>query len=132
MLIGFEHVGVTSSNLDRTIDFYVGLLGLDLVLRKRQAKGELAFLDAGGGMLEVIAPDQEVDLATDVPDGVAGIRHLTLAFDDIDEVVARLETAGIEIIERPRLAHNRELLRRVAFCRDPDGIVVELVERALD
>lgn len=130
MLVGFEHIGMTSGNLDRTIDFYVGLLGLDLVLRKRQTRGEVAFLDAGGGMLEVIAPDVEVDLAQDVPDGVAGIRHLTLAFDNIDEVVERLEIAGIEIIERPRLAYNSEILKRVAFCRDPDGIIVELAERA--
>jgi Lactoylglutathione lyase and related lyases len=132
MLLGFEHVGMTSGNLDRTIDFYVGLLGLDLVMRKRQTRGEVAFLDAGGGMLEIIAPDREIDLAQDVPDGTAGIRHLTLAYDDIDEVVERLEAAGIEIIEHPRLAYNSEILKRVAFCRDPDGIIVELAERAAD
>lgn len=129
MLIGFEHIGMTSADLERSIGFYVGLLGLELVLRKRQASGELAFLDAGGGMLEIVAPDRPVEKARDVPDGVAGIRHLTLAFSDIGPVVERLAAAGVEIIEPPRATFNPEVLSRVAFCRDPDGIVVELAER---
>jgi dienelactone hydrolase len=44
--------------------------------------------------------------------------------------VALLQAAGVEITEQPRDAHNRELIRRVAFCRDPDGLQVELIERA--
>jgi glyoxylase I family protein len=67
--------------------------------------------------------------AMDVAQGSAGIRHLTFAVDDVVATVERLEAASVEIIERPRNAHNTELIRRVAFCRDPDGIQVELIER---
>jgi glyoxylase I family protein len=130
MLLGFEHVGMTSGNLDRTVDFYCGLLGLTLALRKKGPRGELAFLDTGSGMLEVSAPLAEITRSRDVPPHEAGMRHLTLAFDDIDPVVARLEAADIEILEPPRPAVFIEMLRRVAFVRDPDGIIVELVERA--
>jgi glyoxylase I family protein len=45
-------------------------------------------------------------------------------------MVSELERAGVEIIERSRNANNTELIKRVAFVRDPDGIVVELIERA--
>ena len=45
MLIGFEHVGMTCGDLDRTIDFYCGLLGLTLALRKKNDRGEMAFLE---------------------------------------------------------------------------------------
>lgn len=128
-LVGFEHAGLTVADLDRTIGFYCGLLGLPLVLRKPQRAGELAFLDAGGGMLEVFArPDAA--RSVDAPAGTAGVRHLTFAFDDVDAIVARLTAAGVEIIEQPRDAQNTELIRRVAFCRDPDGMQVELIERA--
>jgi glyoxylase I family protein len=130
MLIGFEHVGTTSGNLDRTIAFYCDLIGLRLVLRKPQATGEMAFLDAGGAMLEVFAPTGAIASSRDVPMGEAGMRHLTFAVTDVDEMVNRLERAGVPILERPRLAHNTELIRRVAFVRDPDGIIVELIERA--
>lgn len=130
MLLGFEHVGMTSGNLDRTVDFYCGLLGLRLVLRRQQERGEMAFLDTGSGMLEVFAPAAAVTRSRDVPPHEAGMRHLTFAVTDVDALVERLEAAGVDIIERPRAAYFTDMLRRLAFCRDPDGILVELVERA--
>jgi glyoxylase I family protein len=130
MLLGFEHVGTTSGDMDRTIAFYCGLLGLKLALRKSVDAGELAFLDAGGGMLEVVAPRDGAGRFRDVPLSEAGMRHLTFAFDDVDAMVAKLEAAGVEIAERPRDAYNPEIVSRVAFVRDPDGVLVELIERA--
>ena len=130
-LVGFEHVGMTASNADATIDFYCGLLGLRLALRKAQGNGEMLFLDAGGGMLEIAVPaDAPVSRSRDVPPGEAGMRHLTLAYADVDAKLAELEAAGVSVLERPRDAHNTEMVRRVAFVRDPDGIIVELVERS--
>jgi glyoxylase I family protein len=35
----------------------------------------------------------------------------------------------VEFTIPPRQAVNAELIRKVAFCRDPDGIVVEFLER---
>ena len=130
MLIGFEHVGMTSIDLDRTIDFYCGLLGLKLALRKSFDRGEMVFLDSGSGMLEIACPKADIARSRDVPPHEAGIRHLTFAYDSIDPVVERLEAAGFPMIEGPRPAFYVEVLKRVAFTRDPDGIMVELVERA--
>lgn len=130
-LLGFEHVGMTAANAERTIAFYCDLLGLRLALRKSQASGEMLFLDAGGGMLEIMVPNTlEVASARDVPTGEVGMRHLTFAFSDVDAKLAALEEADVEVVERPRNAHNTEMVKRVAFVRDPDGIVVELIERA--
>ena len=130
MLLGFEHVGMTSGNLDQTIGFYCDLLGLKLVLRKLHTQGELAFLDTGSGMLEVFAPDADVARSRDVPPHEAGMRHMTLAYDDVDAIIAKLEEAGVDVVERPRDAINQQFLKRLAFVRDPDGILVELVQRA--
>ena len=130
MLLGFEHVGMTVSNMERAIDFYCGLLGLRLKLRRTSAGGELAFLDAGGGMLEIAAPATEVGPFRDVPHSEAGFRHITLAYDDVDAMIETLEASGVEIAERPRMAYNSEMIKRVAFVRDPDGCLVELIERA--
>lgn len=131
-LLGFEHVGMTVSDLDASIAVYCDLLGLDLVLRKQMpnGKGELAFLDTGNGQLELICPDPGVATpAPRLPDTSAGIRHLTFRFDDIDQVFARLVAAGVEIVEAPRQAYNKEIVARVAFVLDPDGIVIELAQR---
>ncbi|MBP2449355.1 VOC family protein [Rhizobium leguminosarum] len=130
MLKSFEHVGMTVSDMDRTVDFYCGLLGLRLHLRKVMPDGgEIAFFDAGGGMLEILAPAGGAARAVDVPEATAGLRHLTFLFENVDETFARLEKAGVEIKERPRLAINAEVLHKVAFPRDPDGIQIELAEK---
>jgi glyoxylase I family protein len=131
VLKSFEHIGMTVSNMDRTIAFYCDLLGLRLHLRKLTGDGStLAFLDAGGGMLEIIAPVNGAEPAQDVPNGRAGLRHLTFLFESVDETFAKLEAAGVGLIERPRKAFNTEVLQKVAFLRDPDGIIIELAERA--
>ena len=130
MLLGFEHVGMTVSNMDRAIEFYCGLLGLRLAFRTSNAGGQMAFLDAGGGMLEIIAPEPETARFRDVPIEEAGLRHVTFAYDDVDAMIETLEKEGVEIVERPRRAYNTEMISRVAFVRDPDGILVELIERA--
>lgn len=80
-------------------------------------------------MLEIFAPADGAARAVDVPEGTSGLRHLTFLFENIDETFAKLEKAGVELKERPRLAVNREVLHKVAFVRDPDGILIELAER---
>ena len=58
MVQGFEHVGMVSSDLDKTIAFYCGLLGLKEILVKRTGEGgRIAFLEIGGVMLEIVEPE---------------------------------------------------------------------------
>ena len=130
MLVGFEHIGMSVSDLDRSIAFYRDLLGLTVKLRKTQRNGgEVAFLEAGGGQLELSQSAAPVAPAADVAAGQAGLKHVTLAVDDVDATFRRLVAAGVPPMEQPRDAYNSEMLRRLAFVRDPDGIAVELVER---
>lgn len=124
----FAHVGMTVSNIDRSIAFYVELLGLKLVDRRPGTQGdEVAFVDAGGCMLELIGPSTGALLAEDVAAGRAGLLHLTFRVDDVDATVENVRAAGAEVVEPPRDAYNRAMARRVAFCRDPDGILVEFL-----
>ena len=131
MVQGFEHVGMVSSDLDKTIAFYCGLLGLKEILVKRTGEGgRIAFLEIGGVMLEIVEPAAGASTpAREVPMSEAGIRHITFRVDDVDAIYERLRAAGVEFTIPPRQAVNVELIRRVAFCRDPDGIVVEFLER---
>lgn len=132
MVQGFEHVGMTSSDLDRTIAFYCGLLGLKEILVKATGEGgRIAFLETGGVMLEIVEPAAAIQApAREVPVTEAGIRHITFRVDDVEAVYEKLRAAGVEFTVPPRQAANAELIRKVAFCKDPDGIIVEFLERA--
>jgi glyoxylase I family protein len=130
MLLGFEHVGVAVSDMDRSLAFYCDLLGLKLILRKTTPgnAAELAFVDAGGGQLELVASGQKLDAAADLPPTQAGVRHITFAVDDINAVFERLMIAGVVPVEKARDAHNKEVIARTAFVRDPDGLMVEIAQ----
>ena len=127
-VLNFAHVGMTVSNVDRSLAFYVGLLGLTLVDRRPGTQGdEVCFVDGGGCMLELIGPSTGALSAEDVAVGRAGLLHLTFRVEDVDATVDAVRAAGAEIVEGPRDAYNKTMARRVAFCRDPDGILVEFL-----
>jgi glyoxylase I family protein len=132
MLLNFEHVGMTVSDIDRSLDFYVGLIGMNFRLRRPtpDGRGEVAFVESAGAQLELIKPVNGVATpARRPPDTEAGVRHLTFNFDDMDATFERLVAAGVPVVEKPRNAYNKDILARVAFVLDPDGIVIELAQR---
>lgn len=131
MLLGFEHVNLVASNMDRTLAFYVGLLGLTLRVRRRtDSGGEVAFVDTPGGGMEIVSPPGPVATpARLVPRTEAGIGHIAFTVDDVDAEYERLSQAGVPFRAPPRLAVNSDVLHKVAFCSDPDGVVVELCQR---
>ena len=126
MLLGFEHVNMVVSDLDRTLHFYVDLVGFRLKVRKQTGNGEVAFLETRGAQLEIFRPKETPKTpARLVPRTEAGIGHIALTVDDVEETYRRLSAAGVEFTEKPRLAINKEILYQVAFCKDPDGMLVE-------
>ena len=126
MLLGFEHVNMVVSDLDKTLHFYVDLVGFKLKVRKQTPNGEVAFLETRGAQLEIFRPKEMPKTpARLVPRTEAGIGHIALTVDDVETTYKRLSAAGVEFTEKPRLAINKEILYQVSFCKDPDGMLVE-------
>jgi catechol 2,3-dioxygenase-like lactoylglutathione lyase family enzyme len=140
---GIHHVGITVADLDRSLRFYRDLLGMRVIGLSVEAVGSIvgmpgasariADLDAGGGqLLELIdygsAP---ADAAPRGPDAV-GSCHVSIQVDDLSGALARLASAG----HRP-MGEVTELSLggvwegcTIAYLRDPDGVVIELLERS--
>ena len=121
-LKALDHVGLKVRDLDRTLHFYQQL-GLT-VLRTRGP-------DSGGARFAVLQIGQQElnivcrpDYLSRGRDDAAGIDHFCLEVDatSIDEVVAGLKRAGIEIAEGPAERRDGAALILV----DPDGVKVEL------
>ena len=115
-LKALDHVGLLVSDLDRSLQFYVDALGMELMRRRDGA----AVIKIG---------DQELNLfcvpgRAAVPDEPHRIDHfcLTVAYADADDLIAALGEAGIAIARGP-------IARRdgvAVFISDPDGVKVEL------
>jgi lactoylglutathione lyase len=57
-----------------------------------------------------------------------GFNHIAVTVDDLDAVLAELETLGVHPEKPPYHPGDRDDLPRIAFVADPDGYRIELVD----
>lgn len=125
----YLHTMVRVGDLDRSLDFYCGKLGLVEMRRVDNPAGRftLVFLAAPVDQKqaqETRAPLIELTYNWD-PETYGGGRnfgHLAFEVDDIYATCARLQAGGVTINRPPRDG-------RMAFVRSPDDISVELLQR---
>jgi len=124
---GFHHVAIRARDFDATVRFYTEGLGL----RERIAWGEgekrAIMLDTGdGNYLEVFAGGQEGPR----PEGA--ILHFALRTDDCDAAIARARAAGATVTMEPKDVDIPSAPSptpvRIAFCKGPDGEVIEFFQ----
>ena len=147
MITGVHHKGITVSNLERSIDFYHDVLGLEFVTEPSAvfsgedlSKGvgvpgtslRLAILKAGDAnveLLEYLAPESPID--TPMPQNALGAQHIAFLVDDIESTMRALEAKGIQFYSPVNVVDEGLLAGwRWVYFSDPDGITLELVEVA--
>lgn len=143
---GFDHVSVTTSDLDASIAFYAGHLqmtvlesgeseggALDELLGIEDVRIRFADLDLGEGrVLELIEFVQPTGTPVSKEQWDPGATHIGLRVSDIDSLHDRLRDGGVRVISKPvRLTEQGAWDgATVLYAIDPDGTWVELVQRA--
>jgi lactoylglutathione lyase len=116
----YIHTTVPVSDLEKSLGFYQGLLGLKLVRRGPSGNGELAFLgEAGQPNIELICHPGEA---------LPAYSGFTLGFrvDSLKEGTAKLEQAGYPLVRGP-ISPSPAV--SFSFFHDPDGIEIQLLEQ---
>jgi len=145
-----HHVGLVSADIERSISFYSGPLGLELLARGRESApryaemfgvDEVAFLwaelDLGGGhLLELIEyePAPERPAAAQPAAGLPAGPHFALRVLNVDAVHEALSRHGAKVFSLPVELDedNHWLGTRVFYALDPDLNLIEIVEDAED
>ena len=127
----FEHVLILADDVDKTKDFYVNILGLNVGYRPDfPFKGFWLYLEDNPKAACIhlamrkqdTGQDYYIGKKDDVTSGSGAIDHVAFNADDIDDMKAKLEKVSIEYTHRKVPDFPLEQL----FIMDPDGVKVEL------
>jgi len=121
------HTRMRVSDMDHTIQFYTGVLGLEVIERKTSPRGShLAFL-------QVPNSDELIELCSFPASGPVKVQedlvHLAFQVENLDDTIAQLGAKGIAITDGPTKTSSGS---RFIFIDAPDGYEVELIERPPD
>jgi methylmalonyl-CoA/ethylmalonyl-CoA epimerase len=131
MFSRIDHIGIVVLDLDASLQTYCDQLGFTLLERLDipEQLVEAAFLDAGNGTIELIAPtDQESGTARYLQNRGEGTHHICFEVDDIAAALADLQQQGLRLIdETPR----RGVHGLVAFVhpKAAHGVLIELLQK---
>lgn len=138
---GIRHTGIVVSDMQRSLRFYRDLLGLEVwadfkdnsdyvqkVTNVQDAHIWMIKLNAknGGGveLLQYLSHPQPVPEPRRSCD--AGINHIAIQVENIDDLHQKLVAEGIAFHAPPTIASDGSA--KVTYCRDPEGVIVELVQ----
>ncbi|MEM3692740.1 MAG: VOC family protein [Candidatus Bathyarchaeia archaeon] len=129
MIEELDHVGISVSNLAKSLDFYQNLFGLKFVeeFDVPQFNLHVVFLRAGKAMIELLDYGSKAKIPQATTSGFYGIRHLTFIVQDLDKVCEELRRKGISFTRPPTTIIPGRI--RNAFLLGPDGESIELIER---
>ncbi len=118
------HTRMRVSDMEQTIAFYTGVLGLEVIERKTSPRGShLAFL-------KVPNSDELIELTSFPPSGPVKVQedlvHLAFQVDSLDDTIAALTAKGVKITDGPTQTSSGS---RFLFIDAPDGYEIELIER---
>ncbi|MDH3482247.1 MAG: VOC family protein [Gammaproteobacteria bacterium] len=118
----YLHTMVRVTDVEKSLDFYCGKLGLTELKRYDSEKGRftLIFLAAPGN--EEAQVELTYNWDPEEYDEGRNFGHLAYQVDDIYAICQKLMDAGVTINRPPRDGH-------MAFVRSPDNISIELLQK---
>ncbi|GMR01520.1 MAG: VOC family protein [Gammaproteobacteria bacterium] len=121
LIKAIDHCSLIVANTSKALEFYKGILDLEIDESRPDPGYPGAWLQAGNGqihLLEVPNPDS----VKNRPEHGGRDHHVALQVSDMNTVIQRLEKADIN--------YSKSKSGRAAlFCRDFDGNAIELVEK---
>jgi len=126
---GYHHVAIRASDFEATLRFYTEGLGFRPAVRWGEGDRRAALLDTGdGNYMEVFAGGRRAP-GEPVPEGA--ILHFALRTSNCDTAIERARQAGATVTVEPKtvaLEGEPPLTIRLAFCKGPDGEVIEFFQ----
>lgn len=122
----FLHAMIRVKDIQKSLDFYQNLFGLELVKKKRLDDCELYFLEnkESGFQIELTYNDETPKDGYKIG---TGFGHFAFGVKSMDEFTKKLKNLGYEYLYEPFDLNGKGSL--ISFVKDPDGYEIELIEK---
>ena len=122
------HTMLRVGDLQRSLDFYTGVLGMRLLRKKDYPDGRFTLAFVGyGDERDSTAIELTYNWDTDHYETGTGFGHIAIEVDDVYEAVEELRTRGGKVIREAGPMNAGTTI--IAFIEDPDGYQIELLGR---
>ena len=122
------HTMLRTGDLDRSIDFYTRILGMQLLRRQDYPEGKFTLAFVGyGDERENSVIELTYNWGVDQYDLGKGFGHLAIEVDDVYAACAAIKQKGGKIIREAGPMNAGTTI--IAFVADPDGYFIELIGR---
>src|SRR5262245_21499319 len=122
-----EHIGLAAQNTTTLKDWYVSMLGAQLIYTDVKTPPAYFLKLPGGPMIEIYASRYGVEGTAD--NSLAGWRHLALRVDSLEDARVELAKRGVNFSEANKPGGGGG---RILFFKDVEGNVLHLVARPMD
>ena len=119
-------LGIIVSDIQASLKFYKDLLGLEFIGLTPLGFGTMHRLRFGSSDFKLIDPKNIPSKGAIGLDKQLGFRYVTFVVKNLSEICAGLKKKGIEFAEPEQEVRPGV---RIAMVKDPDGNIVEFVER---
>ncbi len=120
-----EHVSLRCRDIESSVDFFRRMFDAKVILRRIPGEGRrIVFLRIGDSMLELMemgSPAEPVDALNHL-----GVHHIGIKAEDFEAAYRDLKAKGAVLVGEP---FEPTPGIRLAFLREPNGAVIELVQR---
>lgn len=117
----FSHVGIVVQDMDKSVDFYTGVLGCQVVSRQRDENIEFCLLKAGTQEIELLRFPHD---GKERKEGI--ISHIAFGVEDIVKEIDRLKELGLSLAsDQPREVMGG---MKIFFFTGPSGESIEFVQ----
>jgi len=122
------HTMLRSGDLQRSIDFYTNILGMQLLRQKDYPDGEftLAFLGYGSEADHTVI-ELTYNWGVDSYDMGNAYGHIAIEVDDVYQAADKIREMGGKILREAGPMNAGSTI--IAFVEDPDGYPIELIGR---
>jgi len=133
MIKTIDHIGIMTNNLQQSVEFYTDVLGFSVSTKiEMDDTGFSAiFVEKNGIKIELMGYRGEIPKRSEgieIKMGGSSIPindHITFTVDDIGATVTELKEKGVEFVLEPIQVEGG---MKIASFKDPNGVLIELVE----